>query len=113
MSEATTTWEVSSLDYENKDGYVFAAVYDVTATKIDISVTEPGTIKFTRPESLLPFDDLTEEMVIGWIKAELNSEKEDTVENFEKDLYTKLDETIASVHLTSSDLPWQNTPEGE
>ena len=100
----TTTWNIASLDRETADGYVFTAHYTVNATNGTYSAGAYGSIGLERSDTLVPFTDLTEETVVGWVKAKLNEENEDTVSNVEAALQAQLDEQAAPTK--ASGLPW-------
>ena len=100
----TTTWNIASLDRETADGYVFTAHYTINAADETYKSGAYGSIGFERPDTLVPFSDLTEETVLGWVKAKLNEEDENTVSNIEASLQTQLDEQAAPTK--ASGLPW-------
>ena len=78
----TYTWEVSQLDRETKDGYVFTAHYTVEASDgTTYRSGAYGSIGFEKPETLIPFADLTKEIVVGWVKEQLTAEKVAEVES--------------------------------
>jgi hypothetical protein len=61
-----------------------------------------GSIGFERPEDdMIPFADLTEEIVIGWVKDKFGDEK---VAEVEAALQSQLDEQRAP--SKASGLPW-------
>jgi len=76
----TFTWNVSQLERELADGYVYTAHWRCDAVSSELREDgEPyragayGSVGFERPESdLIPFDDLTKDQVIGWVKSKLN-----------------------------------------
>jgi hypothetical protein len=98
----TTTWKIASLDRETADGYVFTAHYTVNATDETYKAGAYGSIGFERPDTLVPFADLTEETVVGWVKEALNGEEK--VTEIEAALQTQLDEQAAPTK--ASGLPW-------
>ena len=100
----TTTWNIVSLDRETADGYVFTAHYTVNAADETYKSGAYGSVGFEKPETLVPFAELTEETVVGWVKAKLNAENEDTVSNIEAALQAQLDEQAAPTK--ASGLPW-------
>lgn len=100
----TTTWNIASLDRETVDGYVFTAHYTVDATDETYKAGAYGSIGFERPETLIPFADLTEETVVGWVKAKLDEENEETVSNVEAALQAQLDEQAAPTKAAG--VPW-------
>jgi len=97
----TTTWNIANLDRETADGYVFTAHYTVNATDDTYSSGAYGSIGFERPETLVPFADLTEETVVGWVKDQLTAEK---VAEVEAALQAQLDEQKAPTKAAGT--PW-------
>ena len=77
MSDPVTsfTWNIANLERETEDGFVFTAHYTVSAADGTYSAGAYGSIGFERPESLIPFADLTEEQVIGWVKEALGGDE--------------------------------------
>lgn len=97
-----TTWHIAQLERETSDGYVFTAHYTVDAKDDTYSAGAYGSIGLERPEGeLIPFADLIEEQVIGWVKAKLGDE---AVANVEAALQAQLDEQR---HPTrAAGVPW-------
>ena len=100
----TTTWNITQLDRETADGYVFTAHFTVNASDNSYKSGVYGSVGFEKPDTLVPFADLTEETVVGWVKAKLNEENEDTVSNIEASLQTQLD--VQAAPTKASGLPW-------
>lgn len=99
---ATFTWAIANLERETADGFVYTAHYTVNATDGEAySAGAYGSIGFERPEELIPFDDLTEEIVIGWVKEKLGEEK---VEQVETALQSQIDEKRAPTKASGT--PW-------
>lgn len=61
-------WKIISI--QAKDGLITEAKYYVIAKDGDYSVETEGHWPFGDPVLRIPFADVTEEMVIGWIKEE-------------------------------------------
>ena len=76
----TFTWAIANLERETSDGFVFTGHYTVSAADEAYSAGAYGSIGFERPDSLIPFDDLTEDMVVGWVKEKLGDEKVTEIE---------------------------------
>jgi hypothetical protein len=109
----TTTWAIAQLEHETADGFVFTAHWTVSAVS---DVVKPGvedeeesfysagaygSIGFQRPDNLIPYENLTEEIVVGWVKEEFGQEK---VNEIEKSL---ADNIKSQIHPTSeSGVPW-------
>ena len=70
---ATMNWTISTLERELSDGFVFTAHWRCTASDGDFSVSSYGTAGFSQdPEadSFIPYEDLTEAQVLGWVWAD-------------------------------------------
>ncbi len=70
----TKTWEVNTLQRELADGYVNKVIYRVNGTDGTYQTRLTGEVDLEKPEKLIPYKDLTEATVIGWVKAKLGSE---------------------------------------
>jgi len=99
---ATNTWKIAQLERETADGYVFTAHYTVDANDGTYSAGAYGSVGFERPETLVPYADLTEEMVVGWVKAAIGGD--DKVAEVEAALQAQLDEQAAPTKATGT--PW-------
>jgi len=97
----TTTWKIAQLDRETADGYVFTAHYTVEASDGTYKAGAYGSIGFEKPETLVAYSDLTEEVVIGWVKDQLTAEK---VTEIEAALQAQLDEQ--KTPTKASGTPW-------
>jgi hypothetical protein len=103
MSDTIFTWAIANLERETDDGYVFTGHYTINAADGTYTSGAYGSLGFERPEGeMIPFADLTEEMVIGWVKDKFGPEK---VAEIEAALQSQLDEQR---HPTkASGMPWQ------
>ena len=97
----TNTWKIAQLDRETADGYVFTAHYTVEASDQTYKAGAYGSIGFEKPETLVAYADLTEEVVIGWVKDQLTAEK---VTEVEAALQAQLDEQAAPTKASGT--PW-------
>jgi len=106
MSDSPTiTWKIANLERETSDGFVFTAHYTVDAVTEDGAYRSGayGSIGFERPENLIPFSELSEELVVQWVLDALGTEK---VLEIDKALNAQLDEQR---HPTkAAGLPWAN-----
>jgi hypothetical protein len=108
MSTATTafTWKIAQLERETTDGYVFTAHYTVNAADGTYSAGAYGSIALERPEDeMIPFADLTEETVIGWVQEKLGGAEKIT--EIEAALQAQLDEQRAP--SKAQGVPWTTT----
>ena len=88
--------------------YVVLAQYTVTGTDGTITVETQGISQFSvNPEQtdFVPYADLTEEIVLGWIQSEQN-----LVVNTQANLDGQIDSILnPPVSPTNTPLPWSNT----
>jgi hypothetical protein len=102
----TFTWNIAQMERETADGYVFTVHYTVDAKDDTYSAGAYGSLGMERPEgSMIPFADLTPEVVIGWVKEKFGAEK---VAEIEGALQAQLDEQRAP--SKQSGLPWAAAP---
>ena len=105
----TFAWKINNLEREVSDGYVYTAHYLV----VGISDTlDPegnpynsgayGSIGLQRPGTLIPFADLTEDQVIGWVKEALGGA--DKVAEIEAALEARIAELISPSKING--VPW-------
>lgn len=73
----TYTWDIANLERETEDGFVFVAHYTVAAKSEDevYASSAYGSIGFQRPENLIPFADLTKELVVSWVQEALGGDE--------------------------------------
>jgi hypothetical protein len=98
----TLTWHIANLERETADGFVMTAHYTVTAEDGTYSSGAYGSLGFERPDKLIPYADLTEQMVIGWVQDAFGAEK---VTEIEAALQAQLDEQRHP--SKASGMPWQ------
>lgn len=83
----TYSWQIASLERELPDNYVYTAHWTVRASEPTGQTNDEGQptfyaaevygqVGFSRPDNLIPYDSLTEEIVIGWVKDELGKKPE-------------------------------------
>ena len=99
-----TTWNIAQLERHAADGIVFTAHYTVDANDGTYASSAYGSIDLEQPEGeIIPYADLTPELVIGWVQDKLGGEEK--VEEIEAALQAQLDEQHAP--SKASGLPWQ------
>ena len=98
----TKTWEVNTLERELADGYVKKVIYRVIG--IDGSEEKAratGEVELEKPETLIPYNKLTEATVLGWIKTKLGT---DEVAAIEKSLEDQI--ALINTPVTAEGKPW-------
>ena len=98
----TFTWTINQLERETVDGYVFTAHYSVDAADDTYTSGAYGSIGFERPDTLIPFSDLTEELVLDWVKEKIGGDEK--VQEIQAALQAQLDEQRTPTK--ASGLPW-------
>ena len=86
----TFTWGINTLERETDDGFVFTAHYTVNAEDGTYSAGAYGSIGFQRPDNLIPYNQLDEPTVIGWVKEALGGDEK--VAEIEAALQAQIDE---------------------
>jgi hypothetical protein len=69
------TWTIANLERNLGDGGVFVAHWRVSSTEGDYSASAYGTCSFSydpTDPSFVPYDSLTEEVVLGWVWGEVD-----------------------------------------
>jgi hypothetical protein len=69
------TWDIANLERETEDGFVYTAHYTISATDGTYASSAYGSIGFQRPENLIPYADLTKDLVIGWVQEALGGDE--------------------------------------
>ena len=81
---ATKTWQVNTLERELSDGYVYKVIYRVNGEDGTYKFRATGSVDLSKPSTLVPYADLTETQVLGWVKAKLDADNAGTVAAIEK-----------------------------
>ena len=104
MADTVFTWKIAQLERETSDGFVFTGHYTVDANDGTYNAGAYGSVGFQRPDNLIPYADLTEDVVIGWVKEALGGD--DKVAEIEGALQSQLDEQHAP--SKAAGVPWGN-----
>jgi hypothetical protein len=101
MAETTFDWAVAQMEHHTADGVVYTVHWTVTANDGTYSASGYGSIglKPPEPDSMIPYADLTPEIVIDWAADKLE------VEQIEAALQAQLDQQRAPT--TAQGVPWQ------
>ena len=87
-------WRIVTMERTSDDGYVFTAHWEAT----DKSARAYGSVGLERPDVLIPYESLTEQTCIEWVKEKLD------VEQIEASLKQQAEELENP--LTAVGLPW-------
>lgn len=70
-------WIIPQMDRMTADNFVVTVHYIVTAKDEEFSAQTYGTVTYTQnpDESYTPYEQLTEDQVIGWVQNSLGKDK--------------------------------------
>lgn len=106
---ATATWSIANLERKlpdgdtPPDGQVYTAHWTVNLEDQGESAGAYGSVGFGEPDpgNYTPFDQLTQDQVIGWVKSALGDEQ---VVSIEAALEAQIQEKLNPTH--SAGVPW-------
>jgi len=98
------TWDIAQLERTVSDGIVYTAHYTIAATDGIYSASAYGSIGLEQPDpdDIIPFAELTKDLVIGWVQEKLGGDEK--VEEIEVQLQAQLDEQAAPTKAQG--VPW-------
>jgi hypothetical protein len=96
----TFNWTIQQMERLTSDGFVVTVHYNVSATDDTYQASTYGTTSYTQTpgETYIPYDDLTQVVVVGWVQTALDKEV------VEASLQGQIDALKAPVQ--QSGLPW-------
>jgi hypothetical protein len=65
------TWNVVQMDRLTSDGFVVTVHYNVSAVDGEFTASTYGTVGYTEEGAFTPYSQLTEAVVVGWVKDSL------------------------------------------
>ena len=92
-------WSIEQLNRELSDGLVTTAHWRCTAVDNDYSISTFGSVGFERGDTFIPYEQLTQEQVLDWVKVGLNAAE------IEAGLQSHIDGVKNPVSATG--VPWQ------
>ena len=99
----TTTWGVAQIKRHTADGIVFTVHYTVAANDGTYASSAYGSIGLEQPEGeVIPYADLTPELVIGWVQEKLGGAEK--VTEIEAALQAQIDQQRTPT--TAQGVPW-------
>jgi len=93
----THTWKIHDIDAT--DGLITNVKYSVVAQEIDTVVETEGYWRFGDPVLRKPFDEVTEQDVIAWVKADSIREGKNIIES-------RLEEQVVALEKQKVIPPW-------
>ena len=99
----TYTWAIANLERTTKDRIVYTVHWTLAANDGTYASSAYGSIGLEQPEGdVIPYADLTPELVIGWVQAKLGGDEK--VAEIEAALQSQLDEQAAPTKAAG--VPW-------
>jgi len=98
---ATFEWKVAQLERNLADGGVTICHWRASASDGDYSASSYGTVGFTpdpESEDFVPYDDLTEAQVLGWVWESVDKDATEAA------LQSKIDADMNPT--TGTGVPW-------
>jgi hypothetical protein len=79
----TFTWAIANMEHYTSDGVVFTIA--TTPSTLKTAPTAPAPMaasdwRSPNPSNMIPYADLTEEIVVGWVKDHFGEEKVGEIE---------------------------------
>jgi hypothetical protein len=102
----TTTfeWGVAQMERHTADGIIFTVHYTVAASDGTYSSSAYGSIGLEQPEGeVIPYADLTPEIVIGWVQDKLGGTEK--VDEIQAALQAQINQQRTPT--TAQGVPWQ------
>jgi len=97
------TWGVAQMERHIADGIVFTVHYTVAANDGTYASSAYGSIGLEQPEGdVIPYADLTPEIVIGWVQDKLGGDEK--VAEIEAALQAQIDQQRTPT--TAQGVPW-------
>ena len=99
----TTIWNIAQLERHTADAIVFTVHYTVAANDGTYSSSAYGSVGLEAPEgNVIPYADLTPEVVIGWVQEKLGGAEK--VAEIEAALQAQIDQQRTPT--TAAGVPW-------
>jgi hypothetical protein len=99
----TYTWAIASCERHTADGIVFTVHWTLAATDGTYTSSAYGSIGLEQPEGeVIPYADLTPELVIGWVQEKLGGDEK--VAEIEAALQAQIDQQRTPT--TAQGVPW-------
>ena len=103
---ATTTeytWGIAQMERHTADGIVFTVHYTINANDGTYSSGAYGSVGLEAPEgNVIPYSDLTQEIVVGWTKSKLGGDEK--VAEIQAALQAQIDQQRQPT--TAAGVPW-------
>lgn len=102
LSQINLIWKITDMERQLSDGYVFRVYWELSPDLTGTGSVVSGSLDLQKPDNLINYEDLTEELVVSWVKSVLG---EVEVNNLETNLRKHI-QTLNSEPTNSTGIPW-------
>jgi hypothetical protein len=104
----TTTWKILDTKYQIEDGLIIKVVYRCVAQLDNFLDIKMGELELTgdpTSSDFVPFDNLTETTILGWVKTSLGEQQVTAIETELQNNVTAR-KAAQDAQTTKQGLPW-------
>ena len=105
----TKVWEVNKCRFETADKYIYEVIYRVKGMDGETEKwRETGAVSLPKPDTLVAYDSLDKDTIIGWVKAKIDADSAEMDGSTVADIEKKIDDAIAELNAptTAEGTPW-------
>ena len=105
----TKVWEVNKCRFETADKYIYEVIYRVKGMDgTEEKWRETGMVSLPKPSTLIAYDTLDQDTIIGWVKAKIDADNKLMGSPSCADIEKKIDDAIAELNAptTAEGTPW-------
>jgi len=105
----TKVWEVNKCRFETADKYIYEVIYRVKGMDgTEEKWRETGAVSLPKPDTLVAYDSLNKDTIIGWVKAKIDADAAEMGGTTVADIEKKIDDAIAELNAptTAEGTPW-------
>ena len=105
----TKVWEVNKCRFETADKYIYEVIYRVKGLDgTEEKWRETGMVSLPKPSTLIAYDILDQDTIIGWVKAKIEADAVEMGGSTVADIEKKIDDAIAELNAptTAEGTPW-------
>ena len=102
-------WEVNKCRFETADKYIYEVIYRVKGMDgTEEKWRETGAVSLPKPDTLIDYNSLDADTVIGWVKAKIDSDSTEMGGPNVSDIEKSIDDSIAELTAptTAEGTPW-------
>jgi hypothetical protein len=96
-------WSIRQMNRESDSGFVVSAIWEIgQAGTQEVLI---GSSEFSKGNLFIPFNQLTETIVLGWVKNKLGQDGVEGLERAHDDQIAQQAAAVAPAEITTG-LPW-------